>query len=40
MSTYYLSKQDHIFSSHNEYSSGNVTKFLPHVDALNCLMKN
>lgn len=40
MSTYYLSKQHHIFSSHDEYSSGDVTKLFSHVDALNCLVKN
>lgn len=38
--TYYLSQQHHILSSHNEYSSGDVSKLLPHVDALNRLMKN
>lgn len=38
--TYYLSQQHHVLSSHYEDSSGNVTEFLPHVDALDCLMEN
>ena len=38
--TYYLSQQDHILPSNYEYSSRDVTKFLSHVDALNCLVEN
>lgn len=40
MSTHYLSQQDYILSSHYEDPSGDVTKLLPHVDALNSLMEN
>lgn len=38
--TYYLSKQNHILSPHDEYSSRDVSKFLPHMDAFNSLMEN
>lgn len=38
--TYYFSEQNHILSSHDEYTTGDVAKFFPHVNSLNCLVKH
>lgn len=40
LQTYYFSKQHHILSSDDEYSTGNVAKFLPNVNPFNGLVKH